>query len=494
MEEKEQEIKGQYVEEINKQYNYMLQNEKESREKTLYHGKYEGQKTFSLQDIHISNEKKYQAKLQNIINSIPLIHQGKILLFKTITLNPKANPTIYFNLKTFNKNTIKPQYQTQNKAFKEYLREFRRIKNKEYIYIFEVIKKLTLHLHQVSYFNTISDIKDYIKHTFIAKSKNPLIGRTELKFDYKQKEKILNLFKVKDFNIKRFGKLTLKQSTDKKTNEKFYIIPESKAGPGNFIKIAFIEEEYNDDEKYIEKYLFKYLLKQKTKDTDDYIDSLDSKVCKVCGINQLTYSEGFFSKNISSKFLFKLNDKLYNQHKYFDNLDYDKNYNLYHTIELLNNGDIFLDNNIYYYKSKENLLLDLNSTYTKQISSSSFEALYNKYQDSDTKMTIKDGYIYLATQMFFIYDYDKKKIFEIYGVDTIEDLVDYMMIENEMYQEEQENERLRRLEEIYEPICELDYHLHQIIDDFIIEEDIPVISLINSKLEELQPSEPYPYF
>ena len=163
MEEKEQEIKGQYVEEINKQYEYLLQREKESREKTLYHGKYEGQKTFSLQDTFLTNEKKYQAKLQNIINSIPLIHKGKILLFKTITLNPKANPKIYFNLKTFNKNTIKPQYQQQNKAFKEYLREFRRIKNKEYIYIFEVIKKLTLHLHQVSYFNTISDIRDYIK-------------------------------------------------------------------------------------------------------------------------------------------------------------------------------------------------------------------------------------------------------------------------------------------------------------------------------------------
>jgi hypothetical protein len=483
-------IKEQFIEEIKKQYNCLLEKEKQIREKTIYQSKYEGQQTFSLQDIHINNEKKYQAKLQNIINSIPKIHKDKILLFKTITLNPKIN----INLKTFNKNTIKPQYSKQNKTFKDYLREFRRIKNKDYIYIFEVTKNLTLHLHQVSYLNSIIEIKEYIKHAFIAKSKNPLIGRTELKFDYKQKEQILNLFE--NFTIKAYGKITLTPFIDKKTNERFYIIAESKIGAGNFIKIAFIEKQTNDDDKdkYIEKYLFKYLLKQKIKDTEDYVASLDSKVCKVCDINQLTYSEGFFSKNISSKTLFKLNDKLFNQYKYLADLNYDKKLNLYHTIELLNNGDIFLDNNIYYYKSKENLLLDLDSKYTKHITTSSFEALYNKYQDENSTMTITNANIYLATQMFFIYDYDKKEIFNEYGVDTIEDLADFFKLEQELYDEEQENERLRRLEELYEPICELDYHLHQITDDFIIEADIPVINLIQSKLENLQPTEPYQYF
>lgn len=163
------EVKEQYIEEINIQYNYQLEKEKEIREKTIYQSQYQGQQTFSLQDIHINNEKKYQAKLQNIINSIPKIHQDKLLLFKTITLNPKIN----INLKTFNKNTIKNQYSKQNKTFKDYLREFRRIKNKDYIYIFEVTKNLTLHLHQVSYLPSIIEIKEYIKHSFIAKSKNP---------------------------------------------------------------------------------------------------------------------------------------------------------------------------------------------------------------------------------------------------------------------------------------------------------------------------------
>jgi hypothetical protein len=376
------------------------------------------------------------------------------------------------------------------------MREFRRIKNKNYIYIFEITKQLNFNQHQISYFNNLVDIKEYIKHTFIAKSKNEYIGRTELKFDYKQKEQILKLFD--NFKIKNYGTLTLEPFTDHKTKEKFYKITQSKNGAGNFIKITFIEkqEQSQDKNKYIEKYLFKYLLKQKTKNTEnEYSSSLDTKVCKIYNINQLTYSQNFFSQNISSKILFKLNDKFHSMKKYL-NLDIDNNLNLYHTIEFLESGDIYKDNNIYYFKNKENIVLDLNKkSYTKQTTKSTFESLYNKYTNNDNiQITTKESFIYLATQMFFIYKYNKKEIFKNYGVDTIENLAELFKLEDELYKEEQESLKLLQLEELYKPIIELDYQLLQITDNLITEADIQTINLINSKLENLQPSQPYQYF
>ena len=477
-------IKEQYIQEINRLYDIKLKQEKEIRERTLLSN---SQYKFTLQDIYLSTERKSQAKLQNIINSIPLIHQDKILLFKTITLNPSIN----INLNNFNKNTIEQQYNLQNQTFKQYQREFRRIKDKNYIYIFEITKKLNFHQHQISYLNTIIDIKNYIKHTFIAKSKNEQIGRIELKFDYKIKEQILKLFD--NFKIKTYGKLTLKSFTDYKTKEKFYKIIQSQKSRGNFIKIAFIEEQTLDDNKYIEKYLFKYLLKQKIKDSDEFVDSLDSKICNVYGINQLTFSENFFYDKISSKILFKLNDKLYSIKKYL-NIDIDNNLNLYHAIEFLKNNDIYLADKIYYIKNKDEdiILLDINKTnYTKQISTCKFTALYNKYKDNEIQITKKEVYIYLATQMFFICNYDTKEIQNIYDVDTIEDLAQLLQLKNDLYEEEQQNLKQKQMEEtISQTLCLLEYQLEQVrIESFMIEADIFTINLIKNKINSIENEE-----
>lgn len=483
------EVKDQYIDVINKEYDKKTAKEKSAREKILLYNKSKD-KSFTQQDLHIMTEEKSQAKLQNIISSIPKIHSNKILLFSTLTFNPNTATTIYTNMDKFDEN-FKQQLHLQDKEFKSYIREFRRLKDKNYVYIYELTENLNFHNHQISYFNNIDEIKLFIKYSFIAKKNNPLyIGRTELKFDYKFKEQILNLFK--DFKIKLYGELTIEPFKD------FYIIPQSKVAEGNFIIIDFIEDEEKNkeknEEKYIEKYLFKYLLKQKIKDSDELVESLDSKTCNVLGINQFTYSQNFFYNNLDSKTLFRLNDKLYSLNKYLK-LDIDKNTILYHTVEFLKSGDIYMKDNIYYFQNEENVLLDLNIKYTKKVTKTKFEALLYKYEIEDFNITRDESFELFATQIFHTYNYSKKEISKVYEVDTIEELSDYLKLEDDLIKEESQNERTEQLEDFYTQIDTLYYQQEQILDNMLLlKEDIDTLNLINTKLESISPSKPFLFF
>lgn len=476
-------IKQLYIDEIENEFIEIEKKEEIARRNTTYIG---DNYNFTLQDIYETNSKKYQAKLQNIISSIPLIHSDKILMFKTITLLPCC----YVNLEQYDHN-FKNKLKYQDKIVKSYQREFRRVKDKRYVYIYETTGNLNFHLHQCNYFNSIEDIKEYIKYTFIAKVKHQLIGRTELKFDHLHKDLIFELFN--DFKIKGYGKLTIERFVDKDTNEEFHIITQSKKSEGDFIKIAFIEDTKNDD-KHLQRYLFKYLLKQKSKTDESYEDSLEKKICKVLKINQFMYSDFFFYDKVSNKTLFKLNDKMYsNKHLKIDIEN--KNHTLYQTIELLKSGDIYEEDEIYYYQNKNNPILDMNFKYKKNEANTPFESLLLKYDNLSKKLTTSQAYEFLATYIFHMHGYSNQSIKEEYEVENLSELIEYLKVENQMFEEETISKKNEEYEEFNENL-EFLYDQYTTIaeDHLMIEGDLEILNFIKKKIEELEMNKNYEFF
>ncbi len=475
-------IKQIYINEIENEFIEIEKNEEIARRRTTYTGEIYN---FTLQDIYETNNKKHQAKLQNIISSIPLIHSDKIIMFKTITLNPSC----YLKLDYYDYN-FKQKLLTQDNIIKNYQREFRRLKNKRYVYIYEITDNLNFHLHQCNYLNTIEDIKQYIKYSFIAKAKHPLIGRTELKFDYVQKDMILGLFN--DFKIKGYGELNIEEFIDYKNDEEFYIITQSKKKDGDFIKIAFIEDT-KSDKKYLQRYLFKYLLKQKSKTNEGYEDSLEKKVCKVIKINQFMYSDYFFYDKISNKILFKLNDKIYSNRYIKIDIE-DKNHTLYHIIELLKSDDIYKKENIYFYQNENNPILDLKSKYKKNEANTPFESLLLKYDYPSKQLTKTQSFEFFATYIFHMYDYSIESIKEEYEVESISELIEYLKLENQMFEEETTAKKNEEIDRTYETLDFLYEQYSNIEDNLMIEGDLETLVLIKNKIDELEINETYQFF
>jgi hypothetical protein len=454
------------LEEIELEYNDLIQKEKRKREKTVLSN---DDYTFTLQDMFINNQFKQQAQFQNIINSIPKIFEDKIFLFKTITLIPSTYTKENDTYEEFKKILI-----AQKEIFNAYNRKFRLIKDKRYLYIYELTEKRNFHLHQGSFFNSIEDIKEYIKKTFISKKKNPLIGRLELKFKEELKDEILDLFN--HFKIKGYGTLTIDSFEDRKENETIYFIKESWVSKGNYIKIAFIEDFQKDDTS-IQKYLFKYILKNKNKEGNEFVDSLETKVCKVIGVKQYMFSNKFYHKNFKNETILRLNDKLYSK---LENKE-EKDICIYHTIEFLKSGVIYEEDNIFYYEDEE--ILNLNNKYEKNEYNSKLESLYYKYLFSYYLPTKYELYYMYALYIFDIYNHDKNEIYKIYEVDTVKELSDYFILLEEIYKEERENERLTQNENYLEQIEVLHYQKNQIEDNILLtQDDLKTLALIDSKL------------
>jgi len=422
--------------------------------RTLFLSKDQNNTSITLEKLLSQKLEIRKAVLQNEISSISKVLDNGILLFTTMTIDPKLNNNFE---KIQSGNELLENIKRQHKEFTSFLKKIslyryrseetkklKSIKTKT-IRVVEITKNYNIHLHNIVLLKDIKDFKHYFKSLYLARKKFE-IGRVEIAIDCNY----YNLIK------KEFGK-GIKVIENKKQKvlklrklDELDVVLNTKKSNGNMIYLKQIKDNENK-KQHITKYLFKYLLKNKD-------ESLETKLCNYLQIRQIQFSPDFFDTKLPKDVLYKLSFILYNKIKndknnykqIFSELDSEeKLYSIiYYVSEMIKNNKFEIhkiekDKKIGYVviytdeRGEDHLILDTFPKYEKIEDSEEMIKYYELLLlEQNRKLNIKNFSNLWNDLMFEIFD-----DFENYMIDVDK--------EKEERKKEREDKE-KRLEKLYE--------------------------------------------